>query len=293
MGGYLGTLEEWERVSDAWDECLHAHPRIEYFKSDEAKSLTGQFEHLNHSTANRKKCDLAKIVGESNLQGFGIIVRHDLLAHRDPKATKRTAGSRTYDWGFFTATSGVLQYIKNNHVSESVDFIFDERRELRQCISMFDQLKELARDNMPWAEHFSRAGTCTPGDDKKIAALQMGDLLASEFSDMGNAGNPPSEAWKSLAAHQGIVHVACDMPWPIPILVELQGFGKEIQDESGKILKRIYKDGEKGPELMADCDSLIAKQKLFEAAMNRLIEIHESDEGFLRLQQLMRAKDGV
>ena len=291
MGGYLGTVEEWERVSEAWDECLHALPRIEYFKSDEAKNLQGQFLRFNRATANQKKNDLAAIVGVSGLQGFCASVQHKLLAHRDPVATKRTAGSRTYDWGFFTATSGVLQYVKDHHPEEIVDFVFDERRELGQCISLLSQLKELAQEYGAWVNVFSRAGVCIPADDKTTAALQMGDLLAGEFSSMGNIGNPPSEAWRLLTTHHEIAHISCDLPWAIPILIAIQGWGKQIQDTSGKILKRIYKDKERTPELAADCDDLIAKQVLYETAINTLMEIHQSDEGFRYFQKIIRKQN--
>jgi hypothetical protein len=291
MGGFLSTVEEWERVSDVWDTCLHKPPEINYFKSEEARNLQGEFLHFNHATAEQKKNDLAAIVGASGLQGFCASVQHELLAHRDPRATKRTAGSRTYDWGFFTSTSGVLQYVRDHHPEETVDFVFDERRELGQCISLLNQLKEWAHEYGPWVNVFSRVGTCTPADDQTTAALQMADLLAGEFSSMGNGGDPPSEAWKRLVVRREIVHVFCDMPWPIPVLVALQGFGKQIQDTSGKILKRIYKEKERTRELAADCDDLIAKQVLYESAINTLMEIHQSDEGFRRFQEIIRAQD--
>jgi hypothetical protein len=296
MGGYLGTVEEWEKVSQIWDDCLLAPPRIEYFKSDEAKNLRGEFLRFNRVTADRKNSDLADIVGASELQGFCVSVPHEILAHRDPSATKRIAGSRTYDWGFFTLTSGVLQYAAKHCPKEIVNFVFDERRELGQCTAMFSQLKELAQEFGIWenaANVFARAGTCTPADDKKTPALQMGDLLSGEFSAMRNGGEPPSEIWRRLVVRREVVHVFCDMPLPIPILVALQGLGKQIQDAAGKILKRVYGDKERTPELAADCDDLIAKQALFETAMNTLMEIHQSDEGFRRFQKLMRAQKEV
>jgi hypothetical protein len=289
MSGYLGTAEEQARVSEVWNACLSASPAIRYFKSDEAKNLRGEFLHFNHATAERKKNELAAIVGSSELQGFCISVRNELLAHRVPTATKRTAGSRTYDWAFFTATSGVLQYAQKHYPGETVDFVFDERRELPQCISFLDQLKDLAREYGPWANVFSSAGNCTSGDDKQICALQMADLLAGEFCTMGN-GNPPSDSWKSLAALRGVAHIPCEMPWPIPVLVALQGMAKQIKDASGKILKRIYKDKERSPELAADCDELIANQILYEVAIKTLMEIHQTEEGFRRFQEIMRLR---
>ncbi len=272
MGGYLGTVLELEKASDRWDACLGAHPTIDYFKSDEAKSLDGEFRRFNRVAADQKKNDLAKIVGESELQGFCVSVRHELLAHRDSASTKGTAGSRTYDWGFFTATSGVLQYMRDHYPPETVDFIFDDRRELGQCIAMFDELKELAGEETPWADIFSRAGTCTPGDDKVTAALQMGDLLAGEFSDMGNGGNPPTETWRHLTARRGVAHVPCDMPWAIPVLVALQGKIKDVRDTVGRFLKRFHKDQERSADLSALADELIFNEGISKAAINALLE---------------------
>ena len=293
MGGFLGTVEEWERVSDAWGACLFSAPEIRYFKSDEAGKLQGEFLRFNRITADQKKNDLAAIVGASELQGFCASVRHELLAHRDPLATKRTAGSRTYDWGFFAATSGVLQYVKDRHPGETVDFIFDERRELGQCISLLNQLKGLALEHGIWenAENvFGRAGTCTSADDKRTVGLQMADLLAGEFSAMLNYGDSASEAWKRLVARREIAHVPCDMPSPIPLLVALEGFRKQIQDESGKIRKRIYKDKEDSPELAAECDELIANRILYQAAVNALMQMHRSDPRFRRFQRSCERK---
>jgi Protein of unknown function (DUF3800) len=295
MGGYLGTIEEWERTSEAWDACLSAPPAIRYFKGDEARNLQGEFFRIGRAAADQKANDLADVVGASGLQGFCTSVKHEILAHRDPSATKRMAGSRTYDWAFFTVTSGVLQFVAKHYPDETIDFVLDERRELGQCAAMFGQLKELALKYGIWENAtnvFSRGGTCTAADDKKTAALQMADMLCGEFSAMRNGGVPPSEVWKRLVVRREVVHVFCDMPWPIPVLIALQGFGKQIQDASGKILKRIYKDRERTPELSADCDDLIANQALFETAMNSLMEIHQSDERFRRFQEIMRSKDG-
>lgn len=293
MGGYLGTIGEWEKISDAWDACLHAAPKIDYFKSDEAKSLHGEFLHFNRASADQKKNDLAAIVGASELQGFCASVRHELLAHRDPGATKRTAGSRTYDWGVFASTSGVLQYAKDHHPDQTVDFVFDERRELGQCIFLLNQLKEVAGEYGPWVNVFSRVGTCTPADDKKTAALQMADLLAGEFDAMGNGGDPPSDTWKRLVERRGVGHIRCEMPWAIPLLVGLQGWEKQIRDTRGRILKRVNKDKERTPELEKDCDALIAKMALYESVFNALLEAHQSDERFRQFQKMMRAWEEV
>ena len=129
-----------------------------------------------------------------------------------------------------------------------------------------------------------------PGDDKKTAALQMGDLLAGEWSAMKNFGELPSRAWELLTAHRGIAHLPADIPRAIPILVGLERLRKQIQDSSGKLLKRYHKDGERTAELSSAMDDLMDKINIHESALNALMEAHESDEGFRRFQKMLRAQ---
>ena len=292
MGGFLASVEEWEQTSEAWKACLGRSPQIAYFKREEATNLNGEFLRFSRRNADEKMKDLALVLAESPLQGFCISVRHDLLAHRDSSASKKSVGSRTYDWAFMTATSGILQWAKDRHPNATVDFIFDERRELEQCIARFIELKRLAGEmGQEVLDVFSRAGTCTPANDKSVVALQMGDLLAGEFAAMQNAGEAPSATWKQIASRRQIVHMPCKIPRVAPVLVALEGMDKHIKDASGRILKRIYKNKESSPELAAECDGLIAKYVLQETAINMLMEIHQSDEGFRRFQEMMGATD--
>jgi hypothetical protein len=55
--------------------------------------------------------------------------------------------------------------------------VFDGCLELQSCIEQYPFLKEepLLRSSM------RRAGECSPGDDKVVAALQMADLLSGEL----------------------------------------------------------------------------------------------------------------
>lgn len=280
MGGFLGTVEEWERISDMWAECLHETPGIEYFKSDEANHLNGQFQRLSYPAADKKKKALAKIIGDSSLQGFCATVLYSWFQGRDPKATKGQVGTRPYDWGFLTATSGVLQYIRDVHPKEKVDFIFDERRELPPCISMFNDLKSM--EDCPWTEIMRRAGTCTSGKDTEVAALQMADLLSGEFTLIGNKGNRPSDIWRLMASNHAVAHVPCEMPPPVPYLIAVQGMGKSIRDMTGDFLKRFYKENERSHSLLNDFDRIVENKAFFDAALKALLEMHEVDPEYKR-----------
>ncbi len=54
MAGWVASVDEWERFSESWDTCLHQHPRIEYFKSDEANNPSGEFGKLTIADGNAK-----------------------------------------------------------------------------------------------------------------------------------------------------------------------------------------------------------------------------------------------
>jgi hypothetical protein len=283
VGGFLGTVDDWESISNAWDICLRQSPEIEYFKSDEAAHLDGQFKRFSSQAAESKKNALAKIIGDSTLQGFCATVNYGWFEGRDPGSTKGKFGTRPYDWGFLTATSGVLQYMKDVHADEKVDFIFDERTELRLCIAHFNELK--AMEDCPWSEILSRSGTCTQETDTRVLALQMADLLCGEFSSMGNRGDKASDAWRSLTAKNGIARIPCDMPPAIPYLIAMQGMRKNIIDSTGEYLRRSKNESESSASLLKEFDRIVESKIFFDAALNVLRQMHEADPEYRRFTE--------
>ena len=238
MGGFLGSVEEWERASDAWDACLHASPSIEYFKDSEYKSLDGEFLQFNRTTADAKILALAQTLSRFELLGFCATVSYTWFMYRDAKASRGLLGSRVYDWGFLTATSGVLQYLDTKYPgSDTVDFIFDDRTELRACINIYNQTKA----NPFFASTMMRrAGECVPGDDKQIAALQMADLLAGE-SCVYMDTKVKSDAFVIIRDNNKIVHVPCMPPRQFPNTLRLHKMARGVHAEAVEFLRRAKK----------------------------------------------------
>lgn len=235
MGGFLARVEEWERASDAWEACLHEKPSIEYFKHSEAQSLDGEFRQFNRSMADAKLLALAKTISNfPELRGFGISVAHRLFRHRDAKASQGMVGTRIYDWGFLTVTSGLCQYLGENHPGdEKVDFVFDDCSQLNGCIEHYNWMK-----TEPFlVETMRRAGQCSPGDDKEVAALQMGDLLASEFSKAGETKVRSAE-FNLIAENNTICHIACRPPRQMPDTLALQKISNQVLLEAGNFFRR-------------------------------------------------------
>ena len=261
MCGFLGRVDEWERASDAWDICLHEKPSIEYFKHSDAQSLDGQFAKFSHASADAKVAALTRTIFQFELQGFCITVPYRLFKHRNARATKGVMGTRVYDWGFLTATTGVLQYLDDKHPGdEKVDFVFDQRSELDACIQHYNWSKT----NPFLMSTLRRAGECAPGNDRDVVALQMGDLIAWELCYRINT-KEKREAFNIIAASRRLVHIDCRPPRQLPDTLALQKIGKQVQAEAANYFRRAKKGS----------PDRFASEAEVEAYMNEL-KIHES-----------------
>jgi hypothetical protein len=92
FGGFTGHVEEWKRASDAWDECLHASPSIDYFSHNEANILDGEFLRFSRSAADEKLLTLAKVIARFRLQGFCVSVPHSWFVNRALESSKGNDG---------------------------------------------------------------------------------------------------------------------------------------------------------------------------------------------------------
>ena len=274
LGGFLGSVEEWERASDAWDACLHATPSIEYFKDSERKSLDGQFVKFNRATADAKVLALATTISQFALLGFCATVSYTWFMHRDAKASRGYVGARVYDWGFLTSTSGVLQHLDSKHPgSDLVDFIFDSRTELRACIEIYDRMKA---DR--FFAHMARAGECIPGDDKQLAALQMADLLAGECCDHMDT-KERSDAFITIRDNNRIVHVPCLPPPQLPNTFKLQKIGHAVQKEATEYLRRARKNSLDRFKSAEEVENYVSDLQMHEAYFNLEYQRHISQLG--------------
>jgi hypothetical protein len=239
MGGFLGRVEEWEKASDAWDECLQKTPAIEFFTHKEAQSLKGQFEGWDRPSAEKKVLDLATVVSRFKLFGMCGIVPFGIFEGKDAKITKGMIGTRAYDWGFSTAIKCVLQHMKEFHPGEIVDFVFDEHTALVPNISMFYTMKQ---DDF-FRELMSPCGACDPGDDKKIVALQMADLLAWEFTKHGRTQSM-SDAFKIIRENNQIGYMRCDPPPQTNATMRLYQLSNDVRSEAIEFLKQLRNEPE-------------------------------------------------
>ncbi len=288
MGGFVGHVDEWLEVADAWDDCLHQHPRIEYFKHYECQSLGGQFWQFNREQADKKMLDLAAVIAGFDLQGLCAIVPH-VLGDIDKNARKYAQqAARVYDWGFITATKMTIQWMEPQPDGEMVDFIFDEHSALEANIQNLNANK---RD--PFLNDYMRhAGTCTPGKDQEIAALQMADLLAGEFSAEGETGIR-REALKIIGSKKQIGYLRCDPPAQHLPMLDLLSVGSQIRREVGEYL-RLERQKLLTPEDAYErLTNLFAFEAFFKLQRKRLMQLLENDSAYQEFRQKYIAATGI
>ena len=286
MGGFLGKVEEWERASEAWDDCLRQNPPIKYFSHNEAQSLDGEFSRFRKETADAKVLALAKTIAQFAIRGIATGVSYSWFVHRDSRAAKGMIGTRAYDWGFNTVTSGVLQYVDSySPGDEKVDFVFDERRELAACIQMFDQMKT---DPFFASSVMRRAGQCSPGDDEEIAALQMADLLAWECSKVLDT-KIRSDVFNLIVGSNQIVNIRCQPPRRLPDVMRIQRLGRVLKEKAIDVLLRTKKASPNPfvsvEEVDKTTNDLLLDEAYFGLEWKRLItQFHDDDDiqNFLR-----------
>lgn len=278
MGGFLGRAEEWERASEAWDECLHQAPAIEYFKHREAQGLNGQFKGWDRPGADKKVLALATVISRFDLLGMCAIVPFGLFDGRDPKITQGMMGTRAYDWGFAGVVKCVLQHMRETTpLTERVDFVFDNHSALRANINVFYMMKE-----DPFFEAMmSRAGQCDPGDDKEIVALQMADLLAWEFSNHGKT-QTMGDAFKLIRESNRIAYMRCDPPPQTNPTMRLFQLHHEVRAEAIEFLKQIKKprEGLTVEEITQQVNDLFMRETYANVELGRLLLCLDADEEY-------------
>lgn len=264
LGGFVGHVEEWERASQAWNDCLKGHPSIDYFSHKEANGLNEQFRKFSRSAADKKITALAQVIAQFRLQGFCVVVPLSGFADRDSAATKGMIGTRPYDWGFLTAISGVLQLMSRLKGDYIVDFVFDDRKELRACCDSYDRMKRMKSSHT-----MQHAGVCTPRDDKQVAALQMADLLSWEFSHFEHS-SVRLEPLQIILTARPIVRLPCYLPPDVADVTSLHKEAVYVKKAADRLLKRIYGDKEKSLELIKDVDQLQKREAVFNLQLDRL-----------------------
>jgi len=212
LGGWVTSVETWDRFSDDWDKTLRTPPAVYYFKHNEAKGQSGQFEGWPVSDADAKIMALARVIDkhlDADRHDYGFItgMKPELLRflYRNSPATMRQIRTvmritTPYHFCFFNVTACIAQHELELRRASPVDFVFDEGSgDFLECSAVVREMKPLMQPNLA-----SLIGTITEGDDKELAPLQAADLLVGQACTKLKHGKPEAP-FKLLAQHPRIL----------------------------------------------------------------------------------------
>jgi hypothetical protein len=138
----------------------------------------------------------------------------------------------------------------------------------------------------------SHAGTCDPGKDEELSALQMADLLAGEFSGGGET-QIRSEALRIIGDKNKIGYLRCDPPKQHVPLLDLLNFGSHMRREVSKFLK-LERQGLLSPgEAYERLVNLFSLEAFFNLQRKRLIEFLENDRDYQESRKKHIAATGI
>lgn len=184
LGGLMAPADVLADIADEWDRELPARIPlpISYFKADEARKLSGEFQHWRTEARDEKVRRMASVVDRDDVAMLFCAV--DLGAHRtleehvgEPATdAKHHPYNNPYLLTTFSIVMAVAQEMHRRKSHERAEVIFDEHVVFKEKVRLFYDLllKNAPASMREWlpVEPMFR-------DDKAFVLLQAADLLAS------------------------------------------------------------------------------------------------------------------
>lgn len=125
LAGWIGPAATWAAFADAWKEALEMKPFLQYFKMNEAMSLSGQFFGWTEESRDFRLRYLINLIQEYKLIGVGTVVPHaeyrEVFFGRTDKSF-----DMPYHLMFHSLMSGIVTEF-SKYGLQQVDFVFDEQ----------------------------------------------------------------------------------------------------------------------------------------------------------------------
>jgi len=171
LAGYLSPVDQWEKLSDAWQRALEGPPKIDYFKVRESVHCINQFNNwrLEYATARARK--FRRLVKRYALGGFAVCIPHDGYI-RKVRGKIPKEMDHPYFFAFLSSVELVCKNVGSMGFAGPIDFVFDTESLDSRARALLEDFKR-----WPWA-HSNMVGELDFREDEKVLPLQSADMIA-------------------------------------------------------------------------------------------------------------------
>lgn len=204
LAGFIGRVEAWAQVANAWQAVLDRSPKLDYFKMHEAFRRSGQFAGWTETAVQSRLMDFVEII-----RNGGLIRVHCTMYRADYNAALKGKAKPSVDDPYFPCfyqvLFAVLKFQTDNNWTDKVDFIFDEQGAIG-----FESQRWYADFKKAFPVEVSKYLSGPPifRDDERFLPLQAADLYAGQIKEFTRLNrvviSPPSTAMKALKGVLGL-----------------------------------------------------------------------------------------
>jgi Protein of unknown function (DUF3800) len=183
MGGYLATVEQWKKLTNAWQAELDRYPKIRYFSFREAFPTSGkprgEFRGMTTAQRDARVAGFRRIIEEcvEAELGVGFFVEHYQRAYNWAPAV----ANNPYGFAAPTLLSIVGRHMEGIGLpKQQVDFILDDRKiDEPKVLEAWSWLKEQSLQPDP-PDIFETILVNAPQfrGSRDVIALQAADMFA-------------------------------------------------------------------------------------------------------------------
>jgi hypothetical protein len=187
VAGLLTSQQNWSSIERAWKKRLEKDG-LTYFKTSEYRGLKGEFlrfknEELYPKPTGRKAAreilnDLKLILKSEDIVGLGLAINlQDYRKARRSSKVRKFLPTDPYQLAYEIAMVAIAMHIGHGPYPQVVAFLCDQHSKATRLQEGYESLQKAN----PTAANYM--GSLTVADDKKWAAIQLSDLVASICKD--------------------------------------------------------------------------------------------------------------
>jgi hypothetical protein len=178
LGGFISSIEKWERFSDAWAAELAAPPAIRLYKNSQAMSRTDEFAGWSYTDVQNKVSRLVAIIVSHVMYRIHVSINHTEF-EKFMKFNEFEILTDPYYTLFLSIIGMVIIALDKQDERHPVSFIFDEQGSIGfKALEMARIINQNVRLHFTESEAQLLVGLPTFADDKQMMPLQAADLYA-------------------------------------------------------------------------------------------------------------------